>query len=1093
MISWDMIRLFILSFLCSLVAHAELFRVQMSDLKIVDGDDEVLTVDLQPRSWRRGTYQSSMPVPRFQSFGFVVPDGILEDAERRKQFVSEAWLFLDFKSSAGRKGFLDVWQPEGQKWVTLTCEVDGSRLKECSAAESEKAWKWFAKHRLQSGTRGGMWYQNRVGSDREAAREFEFDRTFTTLSGGRALAENLALDRDLILGQGKDKEVVKIDEIKGVTVAAIPWEEWMPEGEIEVDVLSKYVPEDQHLMVVPSLKKLFALIDRIEEAGTPVLQSFALSDQYRGLPARYRSQMGLDLPDALARLLPIKSVAVTGGDPFFPTGSDVAVILETGKADFVYATLERTISTKAKLAGAKSVGGEGEVGYQNVSRSFSCHLVKLDGAVVIANSAVQISRLRQVAEGKIHPLGDTDEYRFFRHRYPMGRSESAYVFISDACLRRWSGPVVRIGASRRSRALGALGAVTSRKLESGKLDQSFEPLLGKVSLQGDRVFSENYGTLGFETPIGELDLAMVSGREREGYDRWRRGYEGGWAQFFDPIAIQLELANDREGVDMTILPLRVDSDYEDFVSLTGDAVLTEAARRVPEESAFHFAMAVDKESDLFKQAGVSLIDLLPSLSINPLGWMGDSFSVTLGQDLVWQSQIGEESFKDMPVLIRVDVESRIKLALFLTALKGSIEASSPDLVSWETREHGKRKYVAVIGDPDEVGVDISLYYAARPTGLLISLNEEMLKRAIDREEEVEKGKKGREQIMVRTSPGFLVSFGETASERSLELRQRALSYQALPILNEWFKSYEAKDPRAFHQARFAEALTCPGGLGYRWNEDDLTMESIAFGHPGRPASNAKPLEILKKFQSIHMDGSFEEGGMRMKVALEKEKISKGPKMSGAPRPADDEVIKLTTLFAIKEGMTQKFEFTTRGPEDDEFKTSTGEFVVRKSVQEDGGTVVHHEFKPQGDDDEVENEATRFSLRGDGLRLLSRESSDWKMVPNGDYPEMPAELWPGQIYRAQLSSAWSLEEEQKRMETDHIVKVIGWEEIEIIKGETMKVLRIEKEIASLFDDSLTRSKVTEWYAPDLGVVKLVSKSPWQQSSSQMTEFKMPENE
>ena len=1085
-----MTRFLVLSFFCSLFAHAELFRTRVSDLKVINGDVGILKVELRPMSWS-GTYRSSLPVPRFKSFGFVMPDGVLEDSERRKQTVSDAWVVLDIKTSAGRKGFLDVWQSAERKWVTLSCEINASRLKECDEKESEKAWKWFARHQLRSKARGGLWYQNRIGDDQEEVRDFEFDRTFTTLSGGRALAENLALDRDLILGRGEDRTEVSLDEIKGVTVAPIPWKEWMPEGEIAVDILSRYIPEDQHVMVAPSLKKLFALIDRIEEAGTPVLQSFALSDQYRGLPARYRSQMGLDLPEALARLLPIKSVAVTGGDPFFPTGSDVAVVLETAKADFVYSTLERTISAKARLAGASAVGGEGEFGFQNETRSFSCYLAKLDGAVVIANSAVQISRLRQVAEGKVHPLGDTDEYRFFRHRYPMGKNESAYVFISDACLRRWSGPAVRIGASRRSRALGALGAVTSRQLERGALDQSFKPLLGDVSLAGEQVLSENYGTLGFVTPIGELNLKTVTGREKQGYDRWRRGYESGWARFFDPIAIQLELEDDREGIDMTILPLRVDSDYEEMVALAGDAILSEAARQVPEESAFHFAMAVDKESDLFKQAGVSLIDLLPSLSINPLGWMGNSISVTLGEDLVWRSDIGEDSFKDMPVLIRVDVESRIKLALFLTALKGAIEASSPDLVTWETREHGDYKYVAVVGDPDEVGVDISLYYAARPTGLLVSLNEDMLKRALDREEKVEQGKQGKGQIMVRTSPQFLTSFGEMASDQTLEERRRNLSYQALPILNEWFKSFQAKDPQAFHQARFSEALTCPGGLGYRWNEEDLTMESVAFGHPGRKSFDAKPLNILKKFQSVQMDGSFEEGGMRVKVGLAKQQVAKGPEISGAPRPSDDKVIKLASLFAIKEGMTQKFEITEQGPDEAEEKTTKGEFVVTKTTQEGGSIIVNHELKMKaGEEDAIEK--VRFQLDADGLRLISRES-EWKMVTDGVYPEMPGELWPGQIFKVRLTGSWNHEEERNRLISDHLVKIIGWEELEVLKGKTMKVLRVEKEIASLFDDSLTRTKVTEWYAPDLGIVKVDTRSRWQNSTSQVTEVTMPEKE
>lgn len=86
-------------------------------------------------------------------------------------------------------------------------------------------------------------------------------------------------------------------------------------------------------------------------------QAFASGDPYRGLPSRYRRQMGLELPDVLARMLPVKSVAVTGGDPFFPTGSAVAVLLETNKVDFVYGSLARVIEAEAGAVGAVKVGG----------------------------------------------------------------------------------------------------------------------------------------------------------------------------------------------------------------------------------------------------------------------------------------------------------------------------------------------------------------------------------------------------------------------------------------------------------------------------------------------------------------------------------------------------------------------------------------------------------------------------------------------------------------------------------------------------------------------------------------------------------------
>jgi len=172
----------------------------------------------------------------------------------------------------------------------------------------------------------------------------------------------------------------------------------------------------------------------------------------------------------------------------------VAVIFETEKVDFVFSSLKTAVTAKAKAAGVESADEEGAVGFENETRSFSCHLAKLNGAVVVSNSARQLERILAVEAGKVPALGETGEYRFFRHRYPIAAEESAYVFISDACLRSWAGPRVRIAASRRSRALAALGSLTSARISGEKLSQKYEPLPGKVRLFGDRVFSERYGS-----------------------------------------------------------------------------------------------------------------------------------------------------------------------------------------------------------------------------------------------------------------------------------------------------------------------------------------------------------------------------------------------------------------------------------------------------------------------------------------------------------------------------------------------------------------------------------------------------------------------
>ncbi len=1073
-----------LVFLLSLFAKGEFFKTRVGDLKHAAGDEAALGGTFQAGRWKGG-FRSQVPIPRFENFAFVVPDLARPVNQRVNRSVDEIWLIVEMDQPAALKGFLDVWEDQNQKWIAVACELDPSKLAKCTGEEVRNAREWHASHQMRAGGRGGLWYRSFLQKDEQFRGANGFDETFTTLSGGRALAENLALDRELILGNDAKGEDVEVSSIKGVTVKAIPWAEWMPEGEIAVDVLSKRVPEDQYLLVVPSLQNLFGLMDRVEEAGTPILQSFAVGDQYRELPSRYRKQMGLDLPDVLARLLPVKSVAVTGGDPFFPTGSDVAVIFETDKVDFVFSSLKTTISAKAGLAGASEVEGVRGLGFENPTRTFSCHLAKLDGAVVVSNSARQVDRLREVAAGKLPGLGETDEYRFFRHRYPVGDDESAYVFISDACLRRWSGPKVRIAASRRSRALAALAGLTSESIKGQDLSPRFEPLLGRVEQSEGRILSENYGSLGFMTPISELKIARVSRMEKEAYERWRRGYENGWARFFDPIAIRLKLAKGREEMDMTILPLRVDSDYQDFISLAGKSVLSKASQLAPAESLLHFAMAVDHESEMFKQANVGLIDFLPSLKVNPLGWMGDSFSFTMGNTLAWRGELEEEMLKDLPVMVRVDVESRLKLALFLTAVKGSLEVSSPDLVRWETRAYEGRKYVAVIGDPEEIGLDVSIYYAALPTALIVTLNEDMLKRALEREKGVVRGAKGEGQMSVEASPDFISALSEMADGQGRDARRRGLSWATLPLLNEWHQSQSAPNPVAFHEARFATYVTCPGGLGYQWNAEDLTMESIAYGHPGRPRSDGEALEIFKNFKAMAMRASFEEGGMRMAVSLDKKSNFSPPEVKGAPRPKDAGVVPLRELLPLKAGREMIYETVSANSFDDGVGKSRSMTLIDSVVEKDGIMTID-EIRRDLDGGKEESRMT-YEVGPKGSRLAAMTGKG-VLTPDLDGFESPAELWAGMAFAVRKEEVWTRDGMRIPSLTGETVRVIGWENIKNLDGGEWEALKVERQSEFLHGDQFHRTRSTEWFVRGYGLVRRVTVSDWDTDTTTLVSVK-----
>ena len=95
------------------------------------------------------------------------------------------------------------------------------------------------------------------------------------------------------------------------------------------------------------------------------------------------------------------------------------------------------------------------------------------------------------------------------------------------------------------------------------------------------------------------------------------------------------------------------------------------------------------------------------------------------------------------------------------------------------------------------------------------------------------------------------------------------SWANIPILNEWKRRYSKRDPVEFHQALWQTRLSCPGGGRYVWSEQFQTMQSTVYGHPGKPKPGPKLPSALRRIESANFGVTFEHGGLRAKVAIER--------------------------------------------------------------------------------------------------------------------------------------------------------------------------------------------------------------------------------
>ncbi len=950
---------------CS-VASAEdtYFRVRLTDLKFADGElpDYSRINDLDWLTQQRirsvdAVVQLDQPGEAFLQTGNSWR-GIYQWSRQD----DDAPIHLAIRSSAKDvSGRLVVPKADGSGLVALKFRIQT----ESSAAAARREFA-FAKiehyeRRLMGNDPGAAWYRHQLESSRKLLGELsdqerqklqqisarrwtnewrwdeEFDRTYELFSGGRAVSENLQLDRQLLFPRGNANEAkpVELASIAGITVKEIDWKPLLNEAKPELDPLASAIPADQHVVFFPTFASLLKVSDEAKLQGTAVLRHTELASQDTHLVERYEQQLGLSL-SVLGRLIGpkvVSSVAITGSDPYFATGTDVAVLFETKQPSVLAALLLAKIRLDAAtVADAKPIEGTADglkyAGVRSPDRRVCSYVLELPNAVVVTNSVAQLQRLAAIsATGRQPIIAAMPEYLFFRQRYKLGDpSESAMLFISDATIRRWCGPRWRIASSRRTRDAAVLthwqaehldALVSGKDLKLGPINSDWptsQPADPQLTATG--VVSPTLGRPDFQTPIAELVFDHVTVAERDAYQRWRDGYQSNWSGAFDPIALRVGTDDKRLLADLSIMPLIAGSQYRSMVQVVSGVKLT-AESGDPHDTLAHFVMAINRESPPIQMANQFLAGIMAGQAgplgaakpLDPLGWLGKSVAVYADRDPYWaellkldpherQLKIQRDGFR-LPVAIRIEVAQPLKLALFLTSLRAYIQQTGPGLTKWESLNHREQTYVKVSSARrGATGVEeldnAVLFYATVGDGLILTPNEEVLKRAIDRQlarDEKPADKKSDapsdadspwlgESVAVsfeQLLPSFFAWIFES-DVRQMAQAAQIRSWNNLPILNEWKRRYPDRDPVELHAKFWNVELICPGGGKYVWNERWHTMESTVFGHPGEPkmpelSKAAEPDSFkpgLFPFTRARFGLTFEHDGLRSRLELQRE-------------------------------------------------------------------------------------------------------------------------------------------------------------------------------------------------------------------------------
>ncbi len=948
--------------LCSpVLAEDTYFRVRLSEMKFSDG--EVPDYRQARRNWSDWS--------RFQ---LMQPDVQLDDEGEAYLHGAGLWysvlywhrgneleqLHLVVRTPARRDvaGRLVLPKPDGSGLIALKFRLAADSASTTIAREFQLAKiQHYERRQWENNSAGAAWYRYQIAtakrtlgqlsqdeqrlldSSTRASRSNELDRTYDLFSGGRAVSENLQLDRELLFPRGNTDagKSVPLDSIVGITVKEFDWQPHLKDAKPVLDPLASVIPADQHAVFFPTFAAALQVADEAKLQGTSVLRHTELSSQDTHLVERYERQLGLSL-SVLGRMLGpklVSSIAITGGDPYFATGTDVAVLFESKQPTLLAgllvakARVESASVTDAKpLEG--TIDGIKYVGLRSPDRRVCSYVAEFANAVAVTNSLAQLQRLAAVKAGTATAMSSLPEYVFFRQRYQLGdATESALLFISDATIRRWCGPRSRIASSRRIRDAAVLSQmqatsldflVTGKGLKLGALSSDL-PTSQQADLQltTDGVISPSLGRLDFLTPISELVFDSVTTAERDAYQRWRDGYQNNWTGSFDPIALRVGTDEKRLLADLSIMPLIARSDYREMLQIATGVKLT-AESGEPHDTVAHFVLAINRESPPIQQANQLLAGIMAGSRpagfgadkvFDPLGWLGQSFAVYADRDPYWEELLklapeerGRKLQRDgfrLPIGVRIEVREPLKLALFLTGLRVFIQQSGPGLTKWETPTHRDHPYVKISaarrGADGVAELDnAALYYSTIGDGLLFSPNEEVIKRAIDRQlardskaeqapatdakpaekpdaaqplKEIAGGWLG-DSVAVKFDhvlPQFFLWFAEVVDPQQAA---QTNSWSNLPILNEWKRRYPDRDPVEVHRRFWNTELVCPGGGRYVWNEQWRTMESTVFGHPGEPKQPEKFEAPLFPFAKASFGLTFELDGLRSRLELLRE-------------------------------------------------------------------------------------------------------------------------------------------------------------------------------------------------------------------------------
>jgi len=803
----------------------------------------------------------------------------------------------------------------------LWAEAQASRLAVLEALSPEFGFYGFAC--AATGRKYGV-ADPALEAERKKATEQIHRRMLDLTTGTMAITQSLALKR--LRGPGVRvpiERTVDIARVPGIEIAEHPWKTMMGNKAPAAESLARLVPHDNYYIHFKSFAKFAGFQDFLDQWGTPAGRAYEVQSREYGLKERYERQLCLKSTWVGRQFGPllVRSVAITGNDPFIREGSDVTVLFHVNNRQGFLAGVDAFLAEARKQFGgrlkeSKEVyHGIAVESYVTPVRDVSVHRVAFDEFVVYSNSPVGLRRVLDTYKGRRPSLWNALDFQYMRTVFRADdKEEDGFAFLSDAFIRQLVGPASKIKEMRRLEALTSLSMLTHGALftawETGKLPAGHDALLDSARLRPEYLYvpegkpvrwdavqqaaiSDAYNTLRFATPLVELPIDNITAFEEQTYRDFREEYVRLWRRFFDPVGVRFALNKKQVKLEVYILPMINNQEYNTLRQFTGNGVLQFDPATLSPRSLLQFTVHVPWDHP----GNWALLRLDDNRTLARLGewWMLNDLAPRE------QGQRAEEAIRlvfQLPITAGLGMNTKafpVDLRNAAAILQDVLGPATVKRSTYKNTTITRLKYgpgstlISQLNQNQFAQLRIKkavLYHAVIGEGCYVGLDKGALKDLIDRAEERAKNPMKAATVAVNSSLYLAPRAAEQAGPALRQYLEWETHKRSLPNNSLWYPLYRAQLVREGmpESAKRATALkflgfipVSPDDTPYRYDAGRDEIVNQRHGSLRQPllhpnlAEDSPLVGLLAQFPSLRIDLRFREDGFHSVITVERAK------------------------------------------------------------------------------------------------------------------------------------------------------------------------------------------------------------------------------